>query len=251
MAEKAPHDALHKAVAPALDSPPDSALDSAPDSAPEPPSARAGYAKSADTRARILAAALEEASDSGFHKTSLARIAVRAGVAVGNLNYHFGSRRELLRELMGSLVADLMSRLNVADTDDGADFFERQRAGLLAYMDYLRANPAHVRLADEIKLHEPALYQAAVAEWVERLIAMIRVGIEGGALRPMGDGEIAAQAHFLLGARHFLEQMLESVDGLEDEEAVDAYIALVRDGLGRRTRRRGGAAPRPARVAGA
>jgi AcrR family transcriptional regulator len=29
----------------------------------------------------------EEASDSGFHKTSLARIAVRAGAAVGNLNY--------------------------------------------------------------------------------------------------------------------------------------------------------------------
>ena len=36
-------------------------------------------------------------------------------MAIGNLNYHFGSRRDLLRELMGSLVADLMKRLHAAD----------------------------------------------------------------------------------------------------------------------------------------
>ena len=122
--------------------------ESAPQRAPDPSAGRVSYAKSRDTRARILAAALAEASEAGFHKTSLARIAVRAGVAAGNLNYHFGSRRELLRELMASLVADLMSRLPVADPDDSADFFDRQRAGLMAYLDYLRANPAHVRLAD-------------------------------------------------------------------------------------------------------
>jgi AcrR family transcriptional regulator len=112
------------------------------------PPGRAGYAKSRDTRARILAAALAEASEAGFHKASVAGIAARAGVAVGNLHYHFGSRRELLRELMGSLVADLMARLHAADADDSADFFDRQRAGLLVYLDYLRANPTYIRLAD-------------------------------------------------------------------------------------------------------
>ena len=76
---------------------------------------RAGYAKSRDTRARILAAALEEASIAGFHRASVARIAGRAGVAVGNLHYHFVSRRELLRELMRSLVADLLNRLQALD----------------------------------------------------------------------------------------------------------------------------------------
>jgi AcrR family transcriptional regulator len=201
---------------------------------PAAPSERAGYAKSRDTRARILAAALAEASDSGFHKASVAGIAARAGVAVGNLNYHFGSRRELLRELMSTLVADLWSRLHEADLDEKADFFERQRASLLAYLDYLRANPAHVRLADEIKLHEPDLHRRAVAGWVERMAARIRLGIEQGTLRPMDDAEIAAQAHFLVGARHFLEQMIESVDGLGDEAVVDAYLALVRDGLRRK-----------------
>ena len=50
----------------------------------------------------------------------------------------------------------------------------------------------------------------------------------------MDDAEIAAQAHFMLGARHFLEQMIENVDGLGDEAAVDAYIGLIADGLRRR-----------------
>jgi AcrR family transcriptional regulator len=229
MAEKAPHEVLDEASDPA----PNTAPKAASNAAQQTPSVRAGYAKSADTRARILTAALEEASDSGFHKTSLARIAVRAGVAVGNLNYHFGSRRELLRELMGSLVVDLMARLQLAEADEDADFFERQRAGLLAYLDYLRANPAHVRLADEIKLHEPVLYQHAIAEWLERMSAMIRVGIDQGTLRPMDDSEIAAQAHFLLGARHFLEQLIENVDGLGAEATVDAFLALIGNGLRR------------------
>jgi AcrR family transcriptional regulator len=193
---------------------------------------RTTYAKSHETRARILAAALEEASRSGFHKASVARIALRAGVAVGNLHYHFGSRGELLRELMAGLMTDLMARLHAADGDDRADFFDRQRAGLLVYLDYLRANPAYVRLADEIKLHDPQLYRRAVAAWVERMAARIRDGIGRGTLRPMDEAEIAAQAHFLLGARHYVEQMMDGVDEVNAEAVVDAYIALVRDGLG-------------------
>ncbi len=204
---------------------------------PEAASPRAPYAKSRDTRARILTAALAEASESGFHKTSVARIAARAGVAVGNLHYHFGSREGLLRELMGSLVADLLSRLHEVEASDEADFFERQRANLLAYLDYLRANPAHIRLADEIKLHAPELYRRAVSSWVERLEVRIRDGIDRGALRPMSEAEVTAQAHFLLGARQFLEQMIETEPGgagLGDEAVVDAYLTLIRDGLIRR-----------------
>lgn len=197
-----------------------------------------GYAKSRKTRARILTAALHEARDAGFHKASVARIAARAGVAVGNLHYHFGSRRELLRQLMGTVVADLMSRLHAVDADGEADFFERQRASMLTYLDYLRAHPGLVRLADEIKLHEPDLYRSAIGDWVERMAARIRAGIERGTLRAMDDAEIAAQAHFLLGARHFLEQMIENADRSGDETVVDAYLSLVRDGL----RRRGGEA---------
>ena len=49
----------------------------------------------------------------------------------------------------------------------------------------------------------------------------------------MDEPRIAAQAQFLLGARHFLERMIENGDGLGDEAVVDSYLGLVRDGLGR------------------
>ena len=198
---------------------------------------RTRYARSEETRTRILAAALAEASESGFHKTSVARIAARADVAVGNLHYHFGSKKELLRELMGSLVSDLLSRLHVADPAEDADYFERERAGLLVYLEYLRANPAYVRLADQVKLHEPALYRRAVAGWIELFIARMRADVARGVLRPMDDAEMAVQAHFLLGTRHFLDQMMEEVDGRPypgDAAVVDAYLDLVRNGLGNR-----------------
>ena len=198
-----------------------------------------GYAKSRATRARILAAALAEASDRGFHKTSVARIAERADAAIGSVHYHFGSRNELLRELMHALMADLSDRLAAATNDDSADFFERHRAELLAYVGYVRANPAHVRLADEIKFLEPDLYRRGVADWVAQMVSRISAGITDGSVRPMDDSEIIAQAHFLLGARHFLEEMLHRDDQQRDEAVVDAYLGLVRDGLASE-RRHGG-----------
>jgi AcrR family transcriptional regulator len=206
-------------------------------------SGRSGYAKSQATRARILAAALEEASDRGIHETSLAAIATRAGVAIGSLNYHFGSREELLRALMDSLTTDLMARLHATDPNGGGDFFARERAGFLVYLDHLRANPAYLRLASEIRLHEPALYRRAVAGWLERIASRIRAGIARGDLRPMDEEEITAQAYLMLGANQFLDQRRRR-DGApypSDEAVAEAYVALLRAGLGR------GRTPAPAK----
>ena len=196
---------------------------------------RTGYAKSAETRARILAAALAEASEASIHDTSLGAIAERAGVAIGSLNYHFGSREELLRELMTSLTANLLERLRAADADDGQDFFERERAGMLAYLDHLRRNPTFLRLADEIEVHEPRLYRRAVRDWLDRLASRIRAGIARGDLRPMDETEIAAHAHLMLGASQALDHRLRR-DGRpypSDEAMVDAYVSLLRGGLGK------------------
>lgn len=198
----------------------------------------AGYAKSRDTRARILAAALEEAGESGFHKTSVARIASRAGVAIGSLNYHFGSRAALLLELMDKLMDDYVARAQSAETaeaESGGDYFTRERAVLLTYVAHVRRNPSHVRLADEIKLHEPELYRRGARHWVERMAKRIQGGIDEGALAPMDEAEVMMKAHFLVGARHALEELAQSDARLDDGEAVDSYLALVRNGLGMRS----------------
>lgn len=194
--------------------------------------AHGGYAKRHRTRALILDAALAEASERGLHRASVMGIAARANTAVGNLHYHFGSRAELLRAMMRQLMADFSARLATIDAGHTGDFFERHRAGLLAYVDYVRNNPAHIRLVDEIKFFEPELYRQGIATWVELLSARLRDGIANGSVRPMNDAEIAAQAHFLVGARRFLEDLVEVG---HEEEIVDAYLGLVRHGLGTRS----------------
>ena len=198
----------------------------------QPP--RGGYAKRHRTRALILDAALAEASERGLHRASVTGIAARANTAVGNLHYHFGSRAELLRAMMRKLMADFSARLAALErqrAEHATDFFERHRAGLLAYVDYVRSNPAHIRLVDEIRFLEPELYRQGIATWVELLSARLRDGIANGSVRPMDETEIAAQAHFLVGARRFLEDLVEVG---REEEIVDAYLGLVRHGLGTR-----------------
>ncbi|MHA7838522.1 MAG: TetR/AcrR family transcriptional regulator [bacterium] len=202
-----------------------------------------GYAKSRDTRDRILNAALEEAGESGFHKTSVAAIAARAGVAIGSLHYHFGSRAELLQELMRQLMDDYMARAQAAEAQRGGDYFSRERALLLSYAAHLRRHPSYVRLADEIKLHEPELYRLGALHWVERMAERIRSGIAEGTLHPLDEPEIKLMAHFLVGARHALEALAQSDERLDEEAVVDAYLEFVRNGLG--VRRHSGALDSP------
>ena len=45
----------------------------------------------------------------------------------------------------------------------------------------------------------------------------------------MTDCEITAQAHFLVGARQFLEDLV--TDGSRAAEVVDAFLELIRHGL--------------------
>ena len=190
-----------------------------------------GYAKRHRTRALILDAALAEASERGLHRASVSGIAARAHTAVGNLHYHFGSRAELLRAMIERLMTDFADRLAAVESEHIPDFFDRHRAELLAYVAYVRENPAHIRLVDEIKFVEPELYEQGVASWVRLLTQRLRDGVASGSVRPMDDVEIGAQAHFLVGARRFLEDLVVGDVGSE-ERIVDAYLRLIRSGLG-------------------
>src|SRR3546814_5183520 len=54
-----------------------------------------GYAKGEQTRARLLAAALDCFGPDGFEKVTTRQIATRAGVNLPALTYYFGSKEGL------------------------------------------------------------------------------------------------------------------------------------------------------------
>ncbi len=135
---------------------------------------------------------------------------------------------------MRQLVDDYMARVQAVEARDGDDYFERERALLLAYVEHVRRTPSYVRLAEEIRFHEPELYRRGARHWIERMAGRIRAGIAEGSLQPMKDAEIMLKAHLLVGARHALEELAQSDASLDDAEVVDAYLDLVRRGLGAR-----------------
>jgi TetR/AcrR family transcriptional regulator, regulator of autoinduction and epiphytic fitness len=71
--------------------------------------------KTANTRAAIQTAALEEFADKGYEQALMASIARRAGLAKGTLYLYFPTKLDLfeaaLRDLVGGLVASLQTAL--------------------------------------------------------------------------------------------------------------------------------------------
>lgn len=76
------------------------------------------------TRARVIAAAIDTILDEGFYRASSNRIAHRAGVSWGVIQYHFGTREGLLVEVFKASMQDLLDTLRAAEIT-GESFEER------------------------------------------------------------------------------------------------------------------------------
>ena len=193
------------------------------------PAPRGKYARSEGTRARILAAALEESVRVGFHKVSMANIAARAEVAVGILNYHFGSRQEMLHELMSSQVQNFWLHLSLPQ--DGLGFFEHQAVILRVYLEFLHANPNFVHLSEEIRLHEPELYRQGTYTHVANIVKRMESGIDRGELPAMSTDELCTRAYFIVGAYTFLDRLIEDDNYPGDEFVITIFMNTLRSGL--------------------
>jgi AcrR family transcriptional regulator len=193
------------------------------------PELRGKYARSEDTRERILAAALEESAQVGIHKASMANIAARAEVAVGILNYHFGSRQEMLRELMSTQVQNFWSSLSQQRA--GRGFYEYEASILRDYLEFLHANPNYTQLSEEIRRHEPELYQQGAGMQLANVIKRIETGIGSGELPGMVPDEIRTRAYLILGAYTFLDRLVEDDSYPGDEFVITIVMNTLRSGL--------------------
>jgi len=80
--------------------------------------------RSAETRARILAAAVGCLDELGFARATFQRIARRAGVTVGAVQHHFAAKEDILRAVLEDSFAHL-SRCFDGVRVDGASLEER------------------------------------------------------------------------------------------------------------------------------
>jgi AcrR family transcriptional regulator len=152
----------------------------------------------AETTARLIAAARAELAARGYAEASVERIAARVGLTKGALYYHFGSKQGLFRAAFRDVERDIVERIE-ARARARRDPVDALVAGCEAFLD--------VALDDELR--QIALLDApSVLGWREwRAIdeefglGSLREGlaacVDAGALVRI---DIGALAHLLSGA---------------------------------------------------
>lgn len=73
----------------------------------------------------------------GYDATTLRQVASAAGLKVGSLYNHISSKEDLLQQIMGGIIDDLMDRVRAAvDALPGGDAVDRLQAALLAHITF-------------------------------------------------------------------------------------------------------------------
>ena len=99
-------------------------------------------------RRQIVQTAIETIATQGFSQASLAEIARKAGISKGVISYHFAGKKELIREILASLIRepsefikDRVSRSEgaleklIAYVQANFEFMKRNRDGYVALVD--------------------------------------------------------------------------------------------------------------------
>jgi AcrR family transcriptional regulator len=79
---------------------------------------RGSYAKTAEVRQKILDACVEAFGAGGFHGATMKDIAERAGISQTGLLHHFGSKAELLVEVLAAHERETAAIVREADDLD-------------------------------------------------------------------------------------------------------------------------------------
>ncbi|MGK2950026.1 MAG: TetR/AcrR family transcriptional regulator [Acidimicrobiales bacterium] len=143
-------------------------------------------------RKQLLEVALEVFGERGFHPTSMNDVAEAAGVTKPVLYQHFRSKRDLYREVLTDVGAELLDAITKA-TAAAASPHEQVELGFIAYFRFVAANEAAFRVLfgggtrrDEEFATQVAQVEGAIAEAIATLIDV--EGLDAAQRRQLAHG---------------------------------------------------------------
>ena len=140
-------------------------------------------------RTQLISAAIATVNEVGYHAASLARIAAHAGTSKSVISYHFGSKEELLREVVQQVFDRFDEALHAAVHNE-QDPLGRLTAYVRAYMKFVRENRDDMLTAMEISVSHRdsdgvALYLADSEVEVDLVTGIVTDGIAKGVFAPV------------------------------------------------------------------
>jgi TetR/AcrR family transcriptional regulator, cholesterol catabolism regulator len=166
--------------------------------------------KSAATRQRVLDAAARAFREHGYAATTLSDIADAAGLRTASLYYHFGSKEELVEEVLRigtMLVSDAVTRA-LGDLPPDTPFRDRLGAAVAAHLDHLLSLTDYTSANIRIIGHVPAEVRERV--WPQReaygevWADLLRQGRASGAIR--ADADLGLLRVLILGTLNYASE---------------------------------------------
>jgi AcrR family transcriptional regulator len=185
-------------------------------------------------RDEIMAAAKEVFARKGFHDTTIADIAKRAGLAYGSIYWYFDSKDELFHALMAveeeALRSHLAAAVGARQDGDGAAPF---RTAVQATFEFFEADKATVKLlfrdayalGDRFEKHLGGIYERFIDD-IENVIAAAQQRGEVVAAPPR---MVAYTLAALIG--QLAHRRLSTDDGVTAAEVADFVVTLTLNGL--------------------
>jgi AcrR family transcriptional regulator len=158
-------------------------------------------AHKAETKERILLAALELLAEGGYASAGVQAVAARAGVATGSVYRHFASKDDLFTEAFRRAATRELAAVEEATADDGRPLAERIAAAAEAFARRALAQPtrAYALLAEPV---DAAVEQQRLVfrrGYRDLFASTLAQGIERGELEPHDTETVAAALVGALG----------------------------------------------------
>ena len=216
-----------------------------------PPSAQPG--RQADERPpaiRLLTAAEELFGERSYHRTTVADICARAGMATGSFYSYFGSKAEIFAAVVRAINTDLRRAMKVALENTNGGQRASERASFRAYFDMLSQRPWIDRIVRESEFIDPGLFR----EYYEHLARGYARGVRAAQIAHEVDArydpEVIAFAYTGVGNFVGMRWADWTAGGRVPEDVLDDVLELLGRGLAPRDPPGDPAAPDPGKPTG-
>lgn len=134
----------------------------------------------------ILDAAAVEFGERGFHETSIVSITTRAGVALGSFYTYFDSKDAVFRALVRDMSTQVRATVGPVILD-APDRLSGERAGLSAFLGFVRQHKELYRIIDEAEFVDPESYRRHYEDTVAGYVVSLSEAARTGEIGPIDE----------------------------------------------------------------
>ena len=180
---------------------------------------------------RLLTAAEELFGERSYHRTTVADICARAGMATGSFYSYYGSKAEIFAAVVRAINTDLRQAMKAVLEHTEGDQRARERASFRAYFDMLSQRPWIDRIVRESEFIDPGLFR----EYYEHLARGYARGVRAAQMAREVDArydpEVIASAYTGIGNFVGMRWADWTAGGRVPDDVLDDVLELLGRGL--------------------